>query len=220
MMTPLKKIPLKKLIQQPMMFDANIFMVGIEDRASDPNCSFENMKQLYMIPMLNSFEHILIHEKVFHELDVESKNFLEEYIGKNISIVSENNLYGRDPVSTTIFNNISNHDRVRYSRGESKNRGEVYSLAYAAFYKINYFSSKEIMVDELTSDLKDLEDVQIITFDIIILLAYIYYMSQNDNTKNRALKSVYKKYCEDVIKRHRLPATLKEYFLKSAAYIK
>lgn len=64
-----------------------------------------------------------------------------------------------------------------------------------------------------------LKDIEIITFDIIVLLSYIYYMLREDSSNNKALKSLYKKYCEDVIKRHKLPATLKEYFLASADYL-
>lgn len=219
MISPLQKIHLRLLIQQPIMFDANIFMVGIENRISDPNCYFENMKQLYMIPLFESFTQIIIHEMVYLELDEQSRGFVDGYVGKNVTIVKEGGLYGTEPVYTTIFNEIARHRRVLYSRGSSKDRGEVYSLAYASFYKIPYFSSKEVMVDEIANDLEALKDVKIITFDIVVLLAYIYYMNKGDISHNKALKSLYKRYCEDVIKRHKLPATLREYFQKSVEYI-
>lgn len=219
MISPLQKIPLKQLLLQPIMFDANIFMVGIENRGIDPNCSFENMKQLYIIPLFESFEHIIIHEMVYKELDVDSRLFVDQYKGKNVTIVTEDHLYGQDPLYTSIFNKISRHGRVLYSRGSSKDRGEVYSLAYAAFHKINYFSSKEVMVDEISSDLEILKDIEIITFDIIVLCAYIYYALRDDSSHNKALKSVYKRHCEDVIKRHKLPSTLKEYFCASKDFI-
>ena len=51
MKSALQKIPLKLLIRQPVMFDANIFMVGIENRSSDSNCSFENMYKVYLKPL-------------------------------------------------------------------------------------------------------------------------------------------------------------------------
>lgn len=218
--TPLKRISLDKLCGKPIMFDANILMVGIEDRVSDPSCSFENMKNLYLIPLFNSFSNMLIHEKVYNELDSECKQLVDSYIGNNINIVYEDNLYGSDPQYTTIFNNISNHDLVKYRRTNSKDCGEVYSLAYASFHGINYFSSKEIMVDNIAQDLKELEEIHIITFDIIVLLALVYYNNQGITTNNKALKSIYKKYCEDVIKRHKLPKTLSGYFLASQNYLK
>lgn len=202
------------------MFDANIFMVGIEQRGRDPNCSFENIKELFMIPVFESFQQIIIHQKVYCELDEEARFFVKEYVGRNVTIVSEESLYGKDPLYTTIFNDIAEHERVRYTRGFSKDQGEVYSLAYASYHKINYFSSKEIMVDDIARDLSVLGTIEIITFDVIVLLSYLYYMYRGDTSRNKALKSSYKRYCEDVIKRHRLPATLVEYVKASMAYIK
>lgn len=211
------KISLTELCKQPVMFDANILMVGIEDRSSNLNCSFKNMKELYMIPLVKSFENIIIHETVYNELDEECRKFIETC--KNVTIVTEDGLYAVDPQYTTIFNNIADHDRVQYTRGSSKDKGEVYSLAYAVFHKINCFSSKEIMVDDIARDLKDLQNIQIITFDVIVLLAFIFYGSLNDTSHNQALKSIYKRYCEDVIKRHKLPSTLKDYVIACEDYI-
>lgn len=51
MISPLEKISLEALFKQPVMFDANIFMVGIENRPSDPNCAFENIEKLFLIPV-------------------------------------------------------------------------------------------------------------------------------------------------------------------------
>ena len=219
MITPLKKVHLYELYKEPILFDANIFMVGIEKRSIDDNCSFDNMKKLYILPLFEKFQCIYIHQEVYKELDIESKRFIDSYIGKNVTIVGENGLYGKDPLYTTIFQNISNHELVNYTRGNSKDRGEVYSLAYAAYHNFNYFCSKEIMVDNVARELEDLKHVNIITFDIVILNACVYYNELRDNSNNRALRSVYKKYCADVIRRHRLPGTLKEYIEKSRDYI-
>lgn len=217
MQTPLSRISLSKLIENPIMFDANILMVGIENRHSDVNCSFENMKKLYLNPVFESFQQIVIHEMVYNELDTECRKFVDGYA--NVLKVSEEDLYGRDPQYTTIFYNIAEHERVQYNRSNSKDRGEVYSLAYAAFHNINCFSSKEIMVDDIARDLVDLQDMNIITFDVIILLAYIFHNSRADSSHNIGLKSIYKRYCEDVIKRHKLPKTLKEYIEACADFI-
>lgn len=219
MITPLKKTALHDLLNNPVLFDANIFMVGISDRISDKNCSFENMKQLYIKPLFESFTDIYIHIEVYKELDDEARIFVDTYKGKNVTIVDENGLYGIDPKYTTIFNNIAGHELVQYVRGRSKDRGEVYSLAYAAYYNMNYFCSKEIMVDNVAYELEDLKDVDIITFDIILLVAFVYYAKQNDRSNSKGLKSIYKKYCADVIKRHGLPSTLGEYIKASQNYL-
>ena len=219
MFTPLKNTALHDLLNRPILFDANIFMVGISDRTSDKNCSFENMTQLYIKPLFESFTDIYIHEEVYKELDEEAKSFIDNYKGNNVTIVTEGALYGTDPKYTMIFNNIAKHELVNYVRGCSKDRGEVYSLAYAAYHNMNYFCSKEIMVDNVARELDDLKDIDIITFDIIILQAYVYYAQKNDNSNSKGLKAIYKKYCADVIKRHGLPATLGEYIKANQEYL-
>ena len=219
MITLLKKTALHDLFHKPVLFDANIFMVGILDRNSDKNCSFENMKKMFIEPLLDSFKDIYIHEEVYRELDEESRNFVDTYLGRNVTLVSEGDLYGRDPKYTTIFNSIASHELVNYVRGQSKDRGEVYSLAYAAYHNMNYFCSKEIMVDNVAHELEALKDIDIITFDIILLSAYVYYAEKNDNSNSKGLKSMYKKYCADVIKRRRLPPTLREYIIANQDYL-
>ncbi len=205
------EISLEKLYEQPIMFDANIFMVGIDRRANDLNASFDNVKETIMIPVFESFKRILIHEKVYRELDTEAQEFINSFLEKNAEIVSEADLYGRDPRYTDIFNSIADHERVRYQRGESKNQGEVYSLAYAAYHNINFFSSKEIMVDVIANEIEALKDISIITFDIIMVISYLFYMKRHDTSKNKALKAMYKREGEDVVRRHHLPKTLGEY---------
>lgn len=222
MYTPLKNISLKNLCNQPVMFDANIFMVGIENRNTDSHYSFSNMKDIYLIPLFESFSQIYIHKMVYDELDDETKSLVDEYINNkgNVSIVDEpQDYYGSDPQYTTIFNDIANHIRVQYIRGNSKDRGEVYSLAYAAYYDLNFFCSKEIMVDVIAEDITVLNNINIITFDVIVLLAYVFHNSKGNTEYNKALKSIYKRYCEDVIRRHNLPTTLSDYVISSIDYI-
>ena len=80
MFTPLKKTALHDLLNRPILFDANIFMVGISDRTSDKNCSFENMTQMYIKPLFESFTDIYIHEEVYKELDEDAQKIVERYI--------------------------------------------------------------------------------------------------------------------------------------------
>ncbi|MCD8150149.1 MAG: hypothetical protein LUE92_11455 [Clostridiales bacterium] len=219
METLLSRITLQELWDRQVMFDANIFMVGIENRGSDRNCSFEHMLHSYILPIFECFTNIIIHEEVYAEIDDEAKDFINTYVGKTVTIVSENGMYGTDPLYTTIFNHIAGHELVRYERGRSKNRGEIYSLAYAAYYHINYLCSKDAMVDIVSYELDDLKDIEIMTFDIVVLTAYVYYAWQHDNSHSKALKAIYKKYCADVIKRHRLPDTLGKYIMEVQSWI-
>lgn len=102
METPLKSIPLRQLFDEPIMIDANILMVGIENRTSDTAYSFKNMMEAYIKPLFESFTQILIHEMVYRELDDECKKLINDY-NEKIKIVGEGDLYGKDPQYTTIF---------------------------------------------------------------------------------------------------------------------
>ncbi len=210
--TLLQKIPLHDLIAAPILFDTNIFMVGIEERNSKKEYSFENMRRLYLQPMMNMFDDIQIHEEVYKELDPDAKIFLDPYLNSNtVKMVGEGGLYGKDPLYTSIFNKIAKHELVNYSRCQSKNRGEVYSLAYVAYHNLNYVCSRDIMVDNVVRELSTLCSVDVVTFDIIVLAAYVYYARLGDNTYSKGLKAIYKRHCKDVIRRHGIPSTLGEY---------
>lgn len=63
------------------------------------------------------------------------------------------------------------------------------------------------------------ERAYIILNSNIILQAFVYYAQQNDNSNSKGLKSIYKKYCADVIKRHGLPSTLSKYIKASQDYL-
>ena len=219
METILSRISLKELLDQPVMIDANILMVGIEDRVTNPDYSFERMRDMYMIPLLTSFKRILIHEEVYNELDVDSKKLIDAYKGKSVTIVKEGDLYGKDPCYTHIFNSISNNDIVKYQRPKSKNRGEVYSLAYASYFNVNYICSKDFMVEKACSSISELSSIAVVTFDIIILLSALYHLSKDEKEFCKGLRSIYKRHCEDVIKRHHLPKTLKEFLTECECYI-
>ena len=207
------------MLKSKVMFDANIFMVGIEYRYSDFNCSFENIKNLCLIPILESFTNIIIHRVVYDELDNNARKLIDKYVGKNITIVDEDDLYGKDPKYTDIFNKIAGDGLVQYSRGKTKDAGEVYSLAYAAYHGINYFTSKEIMVENISYTVSELKNIDIVTFDVIVLIDFIYFNTKSDTSNNKALKAIYKRFCEDVIKRHGLPKTLLEYINESKEYL-
>ena len=72
MYTPLKKTALHDLLNKPILFDANIFMVGISERTSDKNCSFENIKRLYIKPLFSNSATYLSNVLLFQPLPCNS----------------------------------------------------------------------------------------------------------------------------------------------------
>lgn len=93
---------LSMLQNSPVLIDACIFMKGIDRRTSDPNYSFERMQKIVLEPFFDFFQNILIHEKVYAELDEDSKSLVDKYRGRNVTIVDEGGLYGLDPQYTDL----------------------------------------------------------------------------------------------------------------------
>ena len=58
-------------------------MVGIERRFSEPDWSFDKMKEMFIIPILDSFEDIRIHEEVLRELYPLSRSLVDSRLGIN-----------------------------------------------------------------------------------------------------------------------------------------
>ena len=203
---------LGQIYKRPVLFDANIFMVGIENRSGDKYCSFEHIKSVLLIPLLESFEDILIDKAVYDELDRNSRDLVDGYSNTNVKIDDISALYGADPIYTDIYNNIDTHALFRNKEKSKDHLGEIRSLAYAAHKGISYFCSKDASVDLIAQELALLKGVTIITMDSIFLCARLYHEQKGSIEEHKPhLKSMYKKYCSDVIRRKQLPQTLNKY---------
>lgn len=188
---------------QPILLDANILMVGIREQNSDPNYSFESMKDLYLNAMFGYFDDIKIHDEVFNELDQPRQDFVKGYEGRNIGIVSENGLYGTDPEYTEIFNKVSKHDLFQYKRGQSYNKGEVYSLAYAGFYQVSYFSTRDGIALQVLNEVNELKSIEVFGFEYLLAIGYI--LNPRNKELDARFKSLYKSQCSPAIKQGSIP---------------
>lgn len=199
------------LKSSPILLDACILMTWINENDQSGYSDFDEYKELVLEPLFNYCPYIIIHEAVLDELDDTSKQYI---LSKKSKIVSESDLYKYDSKYITIFNNIAGHELFRYHRGEKKNKGEIFSLAYASYYDIPFFSSSDSIVDfvKMSNDLPELKPITIITFDIVLFFAFICLEDDvNRSKKLKSLKALYKRYCSDVIKRRKLPQTFGEY---------
>ena len=118
----------------PIIIDTCIFMVGIEKRQTDPIYSLDNMKKNWMNDVLSYFENIKLHEVVYKELDSDTKKIIDEHIGKNIEIVSDKDLFDRDPEYMRIFNEI--HDHLK---NKEPGRSTLVGLCLLLWYSLFFF---------------------------------------------------------------------------------
>ena len=107
--------------ESPIIIDTCIFMVGIEKRQTNPDYSLDNMKKNWMNDVLSYFENIKLHEVVYKELDSDTKKIIDEHIGKNIEIVSDKDLFDKDPEYMRIFNEIHDHPLMYALFSKTKN---------------------------------------------------------------------------------------------------
>jgi len=195
-------------INTPVLFDASVLLVGIEKQAGDLNYSFENMQAAYLDAVLNEFKCILIHQQVWEELSEDRQNYISPQIGKNVEIVKEGKLYGNDPLYTTMFNQIADHDLFRYQRLQSKDKGDVFTLAYAVYYGIPFVSTRDGSMLAAIEELSSLDSVSVIGFEDLLVLGYINTKSKD---VEKRLAALYKRYCTPAIKKQLIPSTFKKY---------
>lgn len=203
---------LNNIKSNPIVLDACILMAGVDRQNDDTNYCFENMKLSYLVPMLEYLSNIKIHEYVFEELDEERKNLISIYIEKNVEIVSEDNLYGKDPLYTTIFNKIATHELFNYHRSDRKNRGEIFSLAFAAFHKLPYFSTRDGIAVQVMHEIPELHNIKPVGFEYMLAIGYLFNKNCGKEL-NRRLKSLYKVYCAPAIKKGLIPTTFLEFLV-------
>ncbi|GAB4074784.1 hypothetical protein GCM10028778_22870 [Barrientosiimonas marina] len=199
---------INQLKNQPILFDASVLLVGVDKQ--DETYNFENMKSLYIHAILNHFENILIHETVMDELDEQRRKYVEQHKGHSITIVSEGELYGRDAQYTTLFNTIANFDLFKYVRLDKRDKGDVFSLAYAAYYNIPFISARDGSIIKAVKELIELEHVDVCGFEHLLLLGFLKNHEQGDKPDKR-YKSIYKTYCTPAIKAGEIPPTFNQF---------
>lgn len=200
---------LQKLKSQPILFDASVLLVGIDKY--DDKYSFDKMKLLYMEAVFNYFQEILIHETVMDELDESRNDFINKYVGYNVQIVSEGDLYGTDGHYTTIFNQIADFDLFKYKRHQKRDKGDVFSLAYAAYQGIPFISARDGSIIKAVEELSYLANVEVCGFEHLLLLGFL----KNDSKEfTKSYKSIYKSYCTPAIKSGLIPKTFNEFVKK------
>lgn len=192
----------------PIIIDTCIFMVGIDKRQTNPDYSLEKMETLWLNDVLSYFDKIYLHEIVYKELDDKTRAVIDNYTNKNVEIVSDNDLFDSDPEYMRIYNEIYHHPLMYAPYSKKKNQGEIHSLAYACFYNIPFFSSRDSDACDVCNEIEDLQNIKVIGFETILRIAY---NTNSDKGKRKGLKALYKEFCKPKIKQGVIPGTLSEF---------
>lgn len=206
---------LLRSLSQPVIFDASVLMVGVDRQSADENYSFDRMKRIYLDALIDNFQQIFIHDEVWGELDQQRLQYLTPFVGRNITRVSEGTMYGSDPLYTTIFNEIAQYDLFQYRRGQKHNKGEVYSLPFAARNNIPYFSARDGSAMRAIYEVGSLHGIELLGFEQLLLLGWINNSDSNEHKKS--YQSLYKSECSVAIKAEMIPKTFNQYILKASS---
>lgn len=204
----------------PIIVDACVLMVGVGE--NDPLYSFERMREIYLVPLLEYFNSIYVHRVVLEELDEPRRNLVLSYVGQSVTIVDETPQDLANPLYIMAKDEIANHKLINYAEdplhpGPQRNAGEVYSLAYATAHGIAYFSSRDFAAVTAAKTSINCRQVRIVGFETILTIAFLRHTQQKEVDPGRfkaygkAIKALYKEFCHGCRLGKTLPATFKEY---------
>jgi hypothetical protein len=205
-----------QIVAGPVMIDTCLLFSGIT-RRTNSGFSFTDIQSAFLDVSLSRLQNILLHEAVLKELEnSELHAYILKRVGLNIHIVSEEGRYGTDPRYTLIFDSIARHFTFRYIRSNidlmqcpCKNRGEIASLAYAAYHSIPFIGTCDQGCYIVQEDLPELKKIKIFGSEVLLYFGFDRAYINSETIKR--IKALYKYLCAAQIKRGKLPATFKEY---------
>ena len=190
----------QSIIQNPsqkVFLDANFFIPpDRSDVAKVKAYSFNDFKECWLIPLLNEFAGVAIHESVYDELVAESvKNFADEQKDENppkLTIHYDSELTNaEEALRNTYINIIAVHSLYNPTRDNSKDRGEVRSLSFMAVKQYLFFAANDALPVRLIKDAAKLgtglDDMQVVQ-----MYELIYYLYKADRYDKKALRILYK----------------------------
>lgn len=207
---------IERVLAGPVMIDTCILFSGIT-RRHETGLSFTDIKRSFMDEVFSKMQNVLIHETVLKELEnSELHAYISERLDINVHLVGENELYSKDPKYTMIFSDIAKHYTFGFDRSHndlmrcpSKNRGEIASMAYAAYHGIPFFATSDQGCYIVREDLPDLKKLMIFGAEVLLYIGYC--RPDLDSEARKSIKALYKYLCAAGIKQGKLPKTFNEF---------
>lgn len=190
----------QSIIQYPnqkIFLDANFFIPPDRSKVAKVKAySFRDFKEFWLIPLLDEFTGLVIHESVYDELVADCiKNYADEQKNSKppklkIHYYSELNSK-EEALRNTYMNKIAVHSLYNPAMDNAKDRGEVRSLSFMAVKQFLFFAANDSLpirlikeADKLRTGLDDMQIVQ--------MYELIYYLHKKDRYNKKALRTLYK----------------------------
>jgi len=190
----------QSIVQNPgqvVFLDANFFIPP--DRSNFKNIkpyTFEQFKEIWLVPLLSEFSGLSIHESVYDEL-VEEK--VKEYANEQLNAPTQRlRIYYDSELSNTeeaLMNyyiaKIAVHSQYDPHRDNAKDRGEVKSLSFMAVKQYLYFAANDALPIRLIKEAEKL-NTGLDDLGIVQMYELIYFLYKTGKYHNKALRSLYK----------------------------
>jgi len=158
--------------------------------------SFTDFKEYWLIPLLNEFSGLVIHESVYDELVADGvKSYTDEQVNCNppkLKIHYDSELSNAEEVlRNTYMNKIAVHSQYNPTRDNAKDRGEVRSLSFMAVKQYLFFAANDALPVRLIKNAAEL-DTGLDDMQIVQMYELIYYLYKTEKYDKKALRILYK----------------------------
>ncbi|HBN55672.1 MAG TPA: hypothetical protein DD414_02765 [Lachnospiraceae bacterium] len=183
--------------EQTVFLDANFFIPP--DRSNFKNVkpyTFDRFKVIWLIPLLNEFSGLAIHESVYDELVADKiKAYADELLNSSpqkLKIHYDSELSNNEvALMNHYITMISIHSQYDPHRDNAKDRGEVRSLSYMAVKQFLYFAANDALPVRLVKDAGRL-NTGLDDMGIVQMYELIYFLHKTGKYDSKELRTLYK----------------------------
>lgn len=182
--------------KQSIFLDANLLIVPDRSRVGAKRVAFDKYQEYWLIPLFNEFPNLSVHETVYDELiDGQGKRFVDEMIAENPSRLRVYSDCKLTAIEKTLLEfqiqKIAPYSGYIPERDNSKDRGEIRSLAYMAVKNYLYFAANDNLAMQLINKAEELE-TGLEQVGLIQPYEILYYLHKTGKYEDKGLKMLYK----------------------------
>lgn len=181
---------------QVIFLDANLFIVPDRSRMGARAVAFDRYKEYWLEPLFDAFSNLSVHESVYKELvNAQVKELADGKIAAEpcrLRVYKDCELTEKEKNLMELqIQKIAPYSDYIPEKDNSKDRGEIRSLAYMAVKNYLYFAANDNLPMQLITKAGELETG---LDDMGLLQPYeiIYYLYKTGKYDDKGLKMLYK----------------------------
>lgn len=179
-----------------VFLDANFFIPPDRSKLGVRPYSRERFMKIWLLPLLQEFRGLSIHESVYDEIVEESlKSVVDEQVQmepSRLKIYHDSSLNDKEVALMNYYiQKISVHSSYDPQRDNAKDRGEVRSLSYMAAKDFLFFAAHDGLPIRLIRNASKL-NTGLEQMEVVQMYELIFYLHRAGNYDNAGLRNLYK----------------------------